>query len=236
MAGVNRSQSAAAASAGDAEAKPLLRVAAPLRQELINQIRSSILRFEYEPGSRLIERALTSQDKSVRMAAISTLSTNPDDQSTETLLRLTRDSDSQVRAAALQTLGQIGSEKAQTAIIDATRNGKTEERIAAISGLASMDDARASQQLANLMRDSDPQVAQTAILSAHNGGPEVDQALTQIVNDTNARPEMRQAAAIPRILGDLAKKEFVARLEATGWRARAGTASICWCGSPATAG
>jgi len=36
----------------------LLRVAAPLRQELINQIRSSILVFEYRPGSRLVERTL----------------------------------------------------------------------------------------------------------------------------------------------------------------------------------
>jgi DNA-binding GntR family transcriptional regulator len=36
----------------------LLRVAAPLRQELINQIRASILAFEYEPGARLVERAL----------------------------------------------------------------------------------------------------------------------------------------------------------------------------------
>src|SRR5205085_10249004 len=43
-------------------------------------------------AKRLIERALNSSDKSVRMAAISTLSTNPDDQSTETLLRLSRDS------------------------------------------------------------------------------------------------------------------------------------------------
>jgi DNA-binding GntR family transcriptional regulator len=39
-------------------AKPLLRVAAPLRQELINQIRASILMFEYRPGSRLVERSL----------------------------------------------------------------------------------------------------------------------------------------------------------------------------------
>jgi HEAT repeat protein len=146
-------------------------------------------------AKRLIERALTSQDKSVRMAAISTLATNPDDQSTDTLLRLTRDSDAQVRASALSTLGQIGSERAQTAIIEATRAGKPEERIAAISGLASMEDPRASQQLATLMKDTDPQVAQTAIQSAYNGGPEVDVALSQIVNDTSAKPEMRQAAA-----------------------------------------
>jgi DNA-binding GntR family transcriptional regulator len=42
---------------GTAERR-LLRVAAPLRQELINQIRSSILMFEYGPGTRLVERTL----------------------------------------------------------------------------------------------------------------------------------------------------------------------------------
>lgn len=39
-------------------ARPLLRVAAPLRQELIQQIRSSILMAEYSPGTRLVERTL----------------------------------------------------------------------------------------------------------------------------------------------------------------------------------
>ncbi|MBA3821368.1 MAG: HEAT repeat domain-containing protein, partial [Deltaproteobacteria bacterium] len=144
---------------------------------------------------RLLDRALTSSDQSVRLAAISSLASNPDDASTDTLLRLTRDSDSGVRTQALQTLGQLGSEKAQLAIIEASRNGKTEERIAAINGLASMDDVRASQQLATLMRDPDPQVAQTAIQSAYNGGAEVDQALTRIVNDAGATPELKQQAA-----------------------------------------
>lgn len=36
----------------------LPRVAAPLRQELANQIRSAILSFEFAPGTRLVERAL----------------------------------------------------------------------------------------------------------------------------------------------------------------------------------
>jgi len=36
----------------------LARVAAPLRQELIAQLRAAILAFDYEPGERLVERAL----------------------------------------------------------------------------------------------------------------------------------------------------------------------------------
>ena len=58
-----------------------------------------------------------------------------------------------------------------------------------------MDDPRASQQLATLMRDADPQVAQMAISSSYNGGPEVDTTLTQIVNDPSATAELKAAAA-----------------------------------------
>ena len=99
-----------------------------------------------DESRRLIERAIDSKDPATRMAAISSLMQNPDDRSTDTLLRLARDSDPSVRATALTTLGQIGSERAQTAILDATRYGKTEDRVAAITGLANMDDPRASQQ------------------------------------------------------------------------------------------
>jgi hypothetical protein len=45
------------------------------------------------------------------------------------------------------------------------------------------------------MRDPDVSVAQTAIGSSYNGGPEVDRALTGIVNDPNANPELRATAA-----------------------------------------
>ncbi len=148
-----------------------------------------------EAARALVLRAIESKDPSVRMAAISSLMQNPDEHTTNKLIDLTRDSDASVRATALQTLGQIGSERAQQAIIDATRSGKPEDRIAAISGLASMDDPRASQQLAALMLDSDPQVAQTAVYSSYNGGPEVDTALQQILNDGRATDQMKMAAA-----------------------------------------
>ncbi|MEJ7601929.1 MAG: HEAT repeat domain-containing protein [Kofleriaceae bacterium] len=68
-------------------------------------------------AKRILQRALESKEPSVRMAAISTLGQNPDDQSTDTLLRLTRDGDAAVRTAAIQTLAQVGSEKAQQAIL-----------------------------------------------------------------------------------------------------------------------
>ena len=58
MTGYDDRPAMAAEPALSAMAKPLLRVAAPLRQELINQIRASILTFEYEPGTRLVERLL----------------------------------------------------------------------------------------------------------------------------------------------------------------------------------
>jgi HEAT repeat protein len=148
-----------------------------------------------DEARRLIERAIDSKDPATRMAAISSLMQNPDDRSTDTLLRLSRDSDPGVRATALTTLGQIGSERAQTAILDATRYGKTEDRVAAISGLANMDDPRASQQLASLMRDRDPQVAMTAIQSSYNGGAEVDDALTRLVNDPSSADNMKAIAA-----------------------------------------
>jgi HEAT repeat protein len=96
---------------------------------------------------------------------------------------------------ALSTLGQIGSERAQQAILNATRSGSREERIAAISGLAQIDDAQATRQLASLMRDPDLDVARAAIASSYNGGPEVDQALLQIVNDPSASEELKASAA-----------------------------------------
>jgi HEAT repeat protein len=107
-----------------------------------------------------------------------------------------RDSDASVRATALSTLSQIGNDRAQQAILGATQSGKSEDRIAAIQGLASMDDAKASQQLARLMRDSDPEVARAAINSSYNGGAEVDQSLTQILSDPNAKDDLKASAAV----------------------------------------
>jgi len=131
----------------------------------------------------------------VRVAAIQVLGNNSDERSTEQLLQLTRDGDSSVRATALQKLGQIGSERAQTALLAAARNGDTEDRIAAIGSLANLDDPRVGRELAQLMRDRDPQVARMAINASYNAGPEVDQVLVQIVRDPSAAEELKLVAA-----------------------------------------
>jgi HEAT repeat protein len=146
-------------------------------------------------AKRLLERALSSSNSDVRVAAISTLAQNHDDRSTDTLVRLTRDPDAQVRASALSTLGQVGSERAQQAIFEATRSGSADDRVAAISSLSSFDDPKAGAQLAQLMRDPDPTVAQAAIGSSYNAGPEVDATLIGIVNNPGTPAEVRATAA-----------------------------------------
>jgi len=146
-------------------------------------------------AKRLIERALTTGSFDVKVAAIRSIAQNPDDHTTDLLVRLTRDDNANVRAAALASLGQVGSEVAQRAILDAAHSSKSEDKIAALRGLMSMDDARASQEIAQLVRDSDPAVAQVAINSSYNGGTEVDQALVAVVNDARASEALRIAAA-----------------------------------------
>ena len=147
-------------------------------------------------AKRLLERALDSREPAVRMAAIANLAQNPDEHSTDLLVRLSRDNDPKIRATALATLGSVGSDRAQKAILEAAQSGKSEDKIAAITGLASMDDPRAGQTLAKLMRDSDPLVAQAAIGSAYNGGPEVDQTLVSILNDPSTKDEMKNVVAM----------------------------------------
>jgi HEAT repeat protein len=144
---------------------------------------------------RLVERALGSSEASVRAAAVGAIGQNPDEHTTDKLIQLVHDQDPSVRSSALTALGQVGSDKAAQAIFAAAHSASPEERVAAIPGLTVLDDAKSGQQLAQLMRDPEPSVARTAIYSSYNGGPEVDQALSSVVNDPNAAPDLRNAAA-----------------------------------------
>jgi HEAT repeat protein len=185
----------------------LLRVGAPeglrLAEELLrgndasaaSQLVAAVGSLGTSAARRVVARALESRDPSVRAAAIATLGQSSDEASTDALLRLVRDEDGTVRAAALQTLGQVGSSRAQAALLDAARGGRPEERAAAIASLGNLDDPRVSDQIAVLIRDPDPRIAQAAVQAAQHGGPEIDQALTRIVNDPRAAPELRSAAA-----------------------------------------
>jgi HEAT repeat protein len=145
---------------------------------------------------RLVDRALTSDEPRVRIAAMSSLAQNPDDRSTDALVRMTRDPNPRVRLEAMSTLGQIGSDRAQQAILDASRSGAPEDRITAIHALGSLEDARAGTQLAQLMTDSDPRIAESAVRAASSAGPEVDRTLTAIVNNPAGNPDLRRVAAL----------------------------------------
>ena len=104
-----------------------------------------------------------------------------------------------VRSTALSTLGQIGSRAARRPR-SSTRRAAARPRSASRRSRGLAHDGRPARRASSsraLMRDPDPQVAQTAIQSSYNGGPEVDQALTQIVNDPSAKDELKATAAEP---------------------------------------
>jgi HEAT repeat protein len=144
---------------------------------------------------RLLEKAALSGDPQVRVAAVQAMAQSGDDHSTDTLLNLARDQDPQVRGAALNALGQVGSGKAVDAVLQAATTGTSDEKIAAVGALGNLDDPRAGTQLASLIHDKDEQVAQTAIYSSYNGGPEIDKALEQLVDDPTSSQALRSAAA-----------------------------------------
>ena len=146
-------------------------------------------------GRALVDRALDSTAAPVRLAAMQMLGNRSDDASTERLVGFLQDSDPAVRIRAMQMLGQDSSQRAQDAVLDAARTGSSEQRAAAVAAFDSLDDPRASQQLPQLMTDSDPAVAQAAIDASYSAGPSVDAELVRITEDANANSTLRIHAA-----------------------------------------
>jgi HEAT repeat protein len=124
------------------------------------------------------------------------ISDRSDAASTERLVGFLHDADSDVRSRAMQLLSRDGSQRAQDAILAAAHEGSSSDRAAAVGAFDQLDDPRASQQLPQLISDSDPSVAMAAIESADNAGPEVDPALVRIVEDGNASQDLRRSAAM----------------------------------------
>lgn len=147
-------------------------------------------------AKQLLDVALRSKEPAVRAAALSGIAEATGTPSIDTLLRFVHDDDSSVRTTALSHLGQLGTERAQTALLSAARQGAVDDRIAAIRSLMNVDDSRVDSELANFMRDPDPNVAVAAISAASRGGSEVDPQLIRLINDQNAEEEVRRAAAV----------------------------------------
>ena len=146
-------------------------------------------------GRALVDRALDSADAPTRLAAVQMLNGRSDDTSTDRLVGFLHDSDQAVRIRAMQLLGQDSSQRAQDAVLDAARAGSSEQRAAAVAAFDSLDDPRASQELPQLMTDSDPAVAQAAIDASYTAGPSVDAELVRITEDSSANDTLRLHAA-----------------------------------------
>lgn len=163
-------------------------------EDSATQAVSAIAQKDTPEARQLLQRALVSNKWSVKQTAIYSL-TQLGDWGIDTLVQLAHDQDSQTATAALQSLAQIGSERAEAAILDAGRSPKADTRLATVNALALLDDARTTKLLAKLVRDSDASVAAAAIHAVQSGGPEIEAALADLVDDTRADVGLRTAAA-----------------------------------------
>lgn len=163
-------------------------------EDSATQAVSAIAQKDTPEARQLLQRALVSSKWSVKQTAIYSLS-QLGDWGVDTLVQLANDQDSQTAAAALQSLAQIGSERTELAILDAGRSPKAETRLATVNALVMIDDARTTKLLAKLVRDSDDSVAAAAIHAVQSGGPEVEAALADLVDDKRADVGLRTAAA-----------------------------------------
>lgn len=147
-------------------------------------------------SKQLVERALASTRWPVRQSAIQSLGQRQDDAwAMDTLARLSRDEDSATVGAALQTLAMVGSERAEQVILEAGRSPKADTRLAAVNPLVMLDDAHSLAVLARLVRDSDSRVSEAAIRTVQSGGPEIEAALADLVDDGRADVALRTSAA-----------------------------------------
>jgi HEAT repeat protein len=147
-------------------------------------------------SKQLVERALASTRWPVKQSAIQSLGQRQDNAwAMDTLARLARDEDSATVGAALQTLAMVGSERAEQVILEAGRSPKADTRLAAVNPLVMLDDAHSLAVLARLVRDSDSRVAEAAIRTVQSGGPEIESALADLVDDARADAGLRTSAA-----------------------------------------
>ena len=145
---------------------------------------------------QLVERALASKRWVVKQSAIESLGQQQDNAwAMDTLAQLAQDEDPRTVGAALQTLAQVGSERSEQVILDAGRSPKSDTRLAAIQALVQLDDAHTLALLARLVRDGDARVAEAAIRTVQSGGPEIEAALADLVDDRRADGGLRTAAA-----------------------------------------
>jgi len=150
--------------------------------------------------------AVADPDPVVRIAAAKGLGTIGHPGSAEPLIRLARDRDPFVRAAALEAAPVlVGDDALAAAALDAVGDQAWQVRkgaASAIGGLAadSRFGSAAAEALITLLRDGHADVRRAAVLglTSHAGRPDVDQALAEVADDSDADVRAYARRLVPR--------------------------------------
>lgn len=94
-----------------------------------------IEKWERKKKAAKLIKALDSNDKEIRMAAIKALGSIEEENSVNTLVGLLRDTDPDIRAAAVESLGKVGNSRS-VEFVRYTVNNDSDENVRQKAGIA----------------------------------------------------------------------------------------------------
>jgi HEAT repeat protein len=134
------------------------------------------------------------KDAQVRRDAINSLGNLGDKRALDVVAQAIKDPEPTVRYAAVRAIGATGTQQARELLVNLTRSQDVEDRRAAVTNLRRFEDANTTRRLTELLRDSDPNVAYSA-MDASIDRPEALPALKALIADSNAAYYVRREAA-----------------------------------------
>ncbi len=157
---------------------------------------SELLQRGGADATNVIEVASTSDSPQTRAALANALANGYGGKDAAGLLdTLSRDKDPSVQSAAVYALANQGGTKAADRLLELASTGDAQVRATAISALGNSGDARAGKVIADAIGSGNTSLAQSAIYSARSGGPEVDEALLALIDNSEGELFLRQQAA-----------------------------------------
>ena len=181
-------------NSGDPDVAELVKKAVEEKQPGAEGVLSSLVMQDGPGSAELIDLALRSESPAMRSSIANSLTGKADDKSLSTLEELSRDEDANVRSSALYAMASTGGSRSMERVLDVARNGELEDRAAALSALGSSGDPEATPVLVDALRSGESSLIQSALYSVYNAGPEVDEALRELAEDTDVEEYMRQQA------------------------------------------
>ncbi len=181
---------------GDPESTALVVKAISDGDPMASSLVSELLQRGGADAENVIEVASTSDSPQTRAALANALTHGYGGKDAAGLLdTLSRDKDPTVQSAAVYALANQGGTKAADRLLELASTGDAQVRATAISALGNSGDARAGKVIADAIGSGDTSLAQSAIYSARSGGPEVDEALLALIDNSEGELFLRQQAA-----------------------------------------